>query len=293
MSWFGPRSILAECPRWDDEAQLFSWVDIDAGILYTSRLECGEPTVSSYPIGAPLSGAVRTDRSEETWLVALGTCVAAWTPGAGVGAPHRVESDSATCPLRLNEMVTDPLGRVWVGSMAYDWTASAGSYFRIDFDGHIHRMLSGITIANGVGWSPDGTTMYTTDTALGQIVAWTYDLGHGRPTDPIVLVEGDGSDGRPDGLAVDEVGNIWSAFAGGGHVSCFAPSGRRLARLTVPTPTPTSCCFAGPDRDRLLVTTARKRLSLRLLREYPDAGRVFDLGRVGARGLCQTRAACQ
>jgi sugar lactone lactonase YvrE len=192
--------------------------------------------------------------------------------------------------LRLNEMVTDPAGRIWVGSMAYDWTPGAGSVFRVDPDGGVRPDIDGITIANGTGWSPDGTRMYTTDTVPGRITAWDYDIGRGEPSRPRVLVDAAGDEGRPDGLVVDEDGNLWSAFAGGYRVSCFSPDGRELHRLPVPLPNPTSCCFAGPERDRLLVTSARKRLPASVLAEFPDSGRVFDAGRVGVRGLPQPRS---
>jgi sugar lactone lactonase YvrE len=290
VSWFGPAAILAECPRWDEQAQRLSWVDIDGGVLHVADLEPGEPTVTKYKVGSPLAGAVLTDEAEETWLVAIGTSLAVWSAGTGLGAEHRIEAESAHRPLRLNEMVTDPIGRLWIGSMAYDWTSGAGSYFRIDLDGTVTRVLTGITVANGVGWSPDGSHMYTTDTGSGQIVAWDYDLELGLPSNPSVLIDSDGTQGRPDGLAIDVSGNIWSAFAGGHHISCFSPSGKKVERLEVPAPAPTSCCFAGPERDRLLVTSTRKRLSNDALHAYPDSGRIWDFGRIGVAGTPQPRA---
>ncbi|MBF8186983.1 SMP-30/gluconolactonase/LRE family protein [Nonomuraea sp. K274] len=93
--------------------------------------------------------------------------------------------------------------------------------------------------------------------------------------------------GRPDGMAVDTEGNVWSAIAGGGHVACFSPAGTELHREPIPVPTPTSCCFAGPDRDRLIVTTSRKRMSPTALAAHPGSGHTWDAGRVGATGTPQ------
>jgi sugar lactone lactonase YvrE len=290
LSFLGPPAVLGECPRWDERRQELSWVDIDGGTLFTAAPQPGGWMVTPYDVGTPLPGATLVhDGHDDRWLVAVGSGLAAWSPASGLGPPVEIETTAAPSPLRLNELVTDPTGRVWVGSMAYDWTPRAGGFFRIDPDGGVRRVIDGITIANGVGWSPDGTRMYTTDTVPGRITAWDYDLRRGQPSRPRVLVDAAGADGRPDGLAVDEDGNLWSAFAGGHRISCFSPAGRELHRLPVPAPNPTSCCFAGPERDRLLVTTGRKRLPASVLAEFPDSGRVFDAGPIGVRGLPQPR----
>jgi len=187
ISWFGPRATLGECPRWDEQAQRLSWVDIGAGVLHVASLDTSDPAVIQHPIRAPLAGAVLTDGTDEVWLVALGTSLAMWAADTGQATTERIENDSAPSPLRLNE-VTDPVGRLWLGSMTYDWTVGAGSYFRVDLDGTVRRVLTGITVANGVGWSPDGSRMYTTDTGAGHILTWDYDLDTGQPANCAVQI---------------------------------------------------------------------------------------------------------
>lgn len=291
MSWFGPTSILGECPRWDGETQQLSWVDIDSGVLHRARPSADGWTTTESSVEPPLSGAALLDSTDaDRWLVAVGGSLAEWTPVAGLTSTRIVEPGSPTCPVRLNELVTDPSGRVWVGSMAYDWTPGAGSFFRVEVSGHVDRVLDNVTIANGLGWSPDGGTMYTTDTGPGQITAWDHDPESGQIARPRVLAAAEPEGGKPDGLAVDVSGNVWSAFAGGFRVSCFDPSGREIERVQVPAPNPTSCCFAGPGLDRLVVTTGRKRLPADVLRRFPDSGRMWDAGPVGVRGLPQHRA---
>ncbi|MGP3955738.1 SMP-30/gluconolactonase/LRE family protein [Nonomuraea sp. 3N208] len=92
--------------------------------------------------------------------------------------------------------------------------------------------------------------------------------GSGTPHRPRLFAE-ISPPGRPDGMAVDTEGNVWSAIAGGGHLVCFSPAGTELHREPIPVPTPTSCCFAGPERDRLIVTTSRKRMNATALAAHP------------------------
>ena len=310
MRWFGPEAILGECPRWDDSTQRLTWVDIDGGTLHEAMPGAGGWVTVQHDVAASLAGAVLLEArgtpdaedgengengeageagEEERWLVAVGGSLAEWAVPGGLGPRRVVEAESAACPVRLNEVVTDPCGRLWIGSMAYDWTEGAGSFYRVDLDGSVHRVLEDITISNGIGWSPDTETMYTTDTAAGRITAWAFDSDAGAVSRPRSFVDAGPDEGRPDGLAVDMDGNVWSAFAGGFHVSCFDPSGREIERVRIPAPNPTSCCFAGPGRDRLIVTTGRKRLPPDVLVSYPDSGRTWDAGVVGARGLPQHR----
>lgn len=286
MSWFGPVATLGECPRWDEATQQLSWVDIDGGRLHRARLRDDAWVVETAQVEPPLAGAVVVAGADAgTFVLSQGGDLVLWREGRTLAeVPVLAPEDVRT--LRLNETVTDPRGRIWVGSMAYDWTPGAGSFYVAEPDGRVRRVLTGYTITNGVGWSPDGSVMYTTETRPGCITAW--DVGpDGDPVGPRPLVTADGSDGNPDGLAVDTDGNLWSAFAGGGHVTCFSPRGEVLERIEVPTPLVTSCCFAGPGLDRLVVTTGTKKVAEDVLARHPGSGRAWDAGAVGARGLPQ------
>ncbi len=285
MSWFGPVSVLGECPRWDESTGTLSWVDIDGGTLHRAVSGAHGWVVASDVVAAPLAGAVAVSESAKH-ILALGTDLVGWSPATGLTDRVRVLDDERT---RLNETVTDPWGRIWVGSMAYDWTPGAGCYFVLEPDGVVRRVLTGYTITNGVGWSPDATVMYTTETRPGCVTAWRVGAD-GDPVAPRPLVTVDGSYGLPDGLAVDADGNLWCAFAGGGQVRCFSPAGRFLHRIDVPAPLTTSLCFTGPGRDRLIVTTGTKRLDAATLERFPDSGRTWDAGVVGATGLPQLPA---
>lgn len=178
--------------------------------------------------------------------------------------------------VRMNDAGVDPLGRFWAGSMAYEGSPGAGSLYRVDLDGAVTKVLSGLAVPNGMGWSLDGLTMYHTDSGVRTIFAYGFDpasgeMGAGKP-----LVTLDGAPGAaPDGLTIDEEGCLWTAIWDGGRVQRYDPAGRLLEEVLVPVARPTSCCFAGHDLDLLVVTTARQGLDASGLSGKPGAGRLF------------------
>jgi sugar lactone lactonase YvrE len=166
----------------------------------------------------------------------------------------------------MNDGACDPQGRFWAGSMALDETPGAGSLYRLDPDGDVTVVQRGLTIANGLGWSPDGTTMYHADSGAGTVTAYDFDGARGEIERPRVAVRPE--HGAPDGLTVDEEGMLWVALFGGSAVVRYDPEGRELARVPLPVSQATSCAFVGT---RLFITTAARDVA----GAEPDAGRVF------------------
>jgi len=117
-------------------------------------------------------------------------------------------------------------------------------------------VLSDLTISNGLGWSPDGTTMYLADSGPRLVHAYAFDPGAGTISDGRVLAALAADVGAPDGLTVDAAGDIWVAIYGGGQVHRYSPEGALLEVLSLPAVQVTSCAFAGPGLNRLYVTTA-------------------------------------
>jgi sugar lactone lactonase YvrE len=179
--------------------------------------------------------------------------------------------------IRMNEGGCDPDGRFWCGSMAYDQTPGVASLYRLDADGTVHAVLDGVTVSNGLEWSPDGALAYYDDTATHRIDVFDYSRESGlTERRPFVRFE---DDGNPDGLTVDSEGGVWVALFGGGAVHRYTPAGRLDAVVELPTPQVTACTLGGPDLDRLFVTTSAEN------REGdPVAGSLFAVD-VGVRGL--------
>jgi sugar lactone lactonase YvrE len=184
---------------------------------------------------------------------ALGTYAEA---DAAAGLPP-----SAGAPaVRSNDAKPDPAGRLWLGTMAYDRTAGVGALYRLDPGADVPvRVYGGVSVSNGLGWSPDGTRMYYVDSPTGRVDVMDYDVASGTAANRRQLLSIPVGAGFPDGLCVDAAGGVWVALWEGGAVRRYLPDGSLDRELVVGTPRVTSCAFAGPELDWLVITTARVR----------------------------------
>lgn len=173
---------------------------------------------------------------------------------------------------RFNDGKCDPAGRFWAGTMG-DGDAPTGALYRLDRSGACRTVRTGVKISNGLGWSPDGATMYYTDSPLGVIFAFDFSVENGTLSNERVFATV--QDGFPDGLAVDSEGFVWSAIWDGWRVNRFAPDGSLERSLSLPVQRPTSCTFGGADLTELFITSAKDGLSDAELSEQPEAGHVF------------------
>jgi sugar lactone lactonase YvrE len=126
--------------------------------------------------------------------------------------------------------------------------------------------------------------MYLSDSGTASIDAFDFDAASGEIGGRRVIVAVDEPGVAPDGLTIDDRGNIWVALWDGAAVRCYSPEGSLLDVLAVPVDRPTSCAFGGPDRATLFITTARHGLDERALARQPDAGRVFRVDGLGVTG---------
>jgi sugar lactone lactonase YvrE len=185
--------------------------------------------------------------------------------------------DDAT--VRLNDGGCDPYGRFFCGTMAYDQAPGRGSMYRLDPDGSSSFVFGGVTVSNGLDWSPDGGTAYYNDTPTRRIDAFDYDPEAGfsnrRP-----FVEIPAGKGSPDGLTVDAEGCVWVALYAGSAVHRYRPDGTLDGVVELPVTQVTACAFGGDDLDTLFITTSREKLPSDA---QPRAGAVFSC-RPGARG---------
>jgi len=178
---------------------------------------------------------------------------------------------------RLNDGKCDPAGHFLAGSMDMNETDPNGAFY--SFDGkQITRLLDGITISNGLAWSPDHKIFYYIDTPTREVNAFDYDVATGQIANPRVAIHIPESLGWPDGMTSDTDGNLWIAMWAGAQITKWNPNtGKLLEQIPLPAFQTSSCVFGGEDMNELYVTSARKGMSEENLKKYPLSGGLFKV----------------
>lgn len=183
---------------------------------------------------------------------------------------------------RLNDATVDPAGRIWFGTMDNQEDAVAGRLYAHERGAVRDSGLPPVRVTNGPSFSPDGRTLYHTDTFGGVIhaieVADDGSLGASRE-----FVRIDPADGYPDGSVVDAEGCVWTGVWGGWSVRRYDPAGALMEAVRLPAANITKIAFGGPDLRTAFATSARKGLDAAALAEQPEAGNLFafDAGVAG------------
>jgi sugar lactone lactonase YvrE len=268
------QALLGEGARWDARRDELLVVDILAGRVYRGRVadDGGLSLVRAYQVPGTV-GAIAPVQGDEGWLLAAGRGFVHLSPD---GSLRRL-AEVAPARTRMNDAACDPQGRFWAGTLADDHHAGGGALYRFDRDGRTELMLDGLTISNGLGWSPDGGTMYLVDSGPRVVHAFAFDGERGTISAGRVLVTVPEEVGAPDGMTVDAAGDLWVAVYGGGRVNRYSPDGLLRQALTVPAKQSTSCAFAGAGLNRLYVTTATEAWSDEQRRAEPAAGLIYRL----------------
>ncbi len=280
-------SLLGESPFWHPEQACLYWCDIPGKALHRftpATAQHRQWALETEPgCCAPLP--------DGDLLLAMRDGLFRFNPDSGqrerlAAPPYKPAQE------RFNDGRADPQGRLWVSTIYEPRDAPAAALYRWE-RGRLHRMAGDITVGNGLAFSPDGSTMYWSDTAAHCVYAFDFQLGEGVISGRRVFAEfppkpadGDLSayGGRPDGAAVDAEGAYWCAMFEGQRLLRLAPDGRVLQEVPLPVRCPTMPCFGGPDLRTLYLTTARYKRPPAELEAQPLAGCVLA-ARVAVPGL--------
>jgi sugar lactone lactonase YvrE len=267
---------VGECPLWHPEEAALYWVDIEGFTVHRLHPASGthtewrmetEPGAIARHANGGLVVALRSGFAH------LDTRDGSVTPIAA--APY----DMATT--RFNDGKADAAGRFWVGTIFEPRDRQAAEMLCLE-KGKIKQVWSGgMTVSNGLGFSPDQRSMYHSDTTSHRIDRYGFDLASGAVTGPerfqqFSTDKTNNYGGRPDGAAVDSEGNYWCAMFEGARLLCFAPDGTLLREIALPVRCPTMLAFGGGDLRTLYITSSGKRPAEELQR-YPLSGRLLSL----------------
>jgi len=258
-----PASV-GESPVWRGAEGALYWVDIPAQKIVRLHAETGARTEWLLPekvacIAFDRNGTVLAGMESGLFAVDL-------SEAKPDGQPVPVRKLAAPAfpaeNMRFNDGRCDRQGRFWAGTMVQDMAAAnpAGGLFRFDADGVLSQpVIDQLIVQNGLSWSPDGGTMYLSDSHPSRRLIWAfdYDIDAGVPHRRRVFADLHHHAGRPDGAAVDADGCYWICANDAGLLLRFTPEGRLDRSIAVPAKKPAMCAFGGDDLGTLFVTSIR------------------------------------
>lgn len=263
---------LGEGVIWDHSANKLWWSDIQQSKLY--RYDIDTDTLEDWSTPERLCCfAPRTNA--EGLVAAFESGFAFYRAETGaIEWLHKIEADNPGT--RLNDGRTDRQGRLWAGTMVEDQERAQykGALYCLDEGLNVKKSIEGLLITNSLCWSPDGETMYHTDTPTRRIKQYAFDTKAGDVGEAQLLVE-TRKGCYPDGSIVDADGFIWNAQWGSSTVVRYAPDGREDLVVEIPTQQPSCVAFAGQDLNLLCVTSAWQDLDSSARAQDTQAGNLF------------------
>jgi len=264
------KNTLGEGIIWDAASACVWWTDIDGSKLY--RYQSEDKQLDHWTTPERL-GSFALVSDSEFLICGFASGFAYFNPHSGeLQWLEKIEQNNPGT--RLNDGRADRQGRFWAGSMVESGDRGAGALYCLDQQLQVASKVSGLTISNGLCWSPDSTVMYHTDTPSRRIHAYDFDAATGAIANQRCLVRTE-KGCFPDGSSVDAEGYIWNAQWGASQVVRYSPEGEVDFVLPLPVSQPTCVAFGGPRLDRLFVTSATQGFDEQTLSAEPEAGNVL------------------
>jgi len=276
-------ALVGESAIWHRREDALLWVDIVGRRLLRTKPTTGETEHWEFP---EMTGFVQP-AGDGTWLVGQHHHVLRFDPATGNSSLF-TQLEPAATGNRTNDAACDRQGRLWLGTMPLPETglAPVGTLYRIEKSGKVQAVERGLTIPNGIAFSPDGRTIYWADTPVTPHQVWKarYDPETGTPGKKEIFAYLPEGGGRPDGATVDADGCYWIAAVRGGQLLRYRPDGRLDVAVRVPVSRPSKIAFGGTDLKTIFVTSISNGLSPEERAREPLAGALLAL-EVGIQGL--------
>jgi sugar lactone lactonase YvrE len=239
---------VGENPLWHPFEKRVYWVDIPRGRLHRHDPATGQNDM--FELGAAIGGFTVQSDGALLLFMARGA-VMRWQDGRTTPVIDSLPDEHDN---RFNDVIADPEGRVFCGTMTAP--SHSGRLYRLDRDRTVTQILDGIGTSNGMGFTPDLRQLYYTDTGPRNIYLFDYARATGTLGNQRVFQHIDDGRGRPDGLTVDAEGCVWSARWDGYGLIRYAPDGSELAWFDLPARNVSSLAFGGDDGTDIFITTA-------------------------------------
>jgi len=265
-------AIVGESPLWHPQERRLYWVDIQGKKVH--RFEPTNGRNESFDL--PEIVTCLAFRKKGGLVLTLRKTFAFFEPDSGK-LEMLTEVEASNTDTRFNDGRVDPQGRFWAGTMGDPaWDKPVGSLYRFDTDQTVTQMCTQVVCSNGTAWSPDGRTMYYTESFRYAIYAFDFDSVTGSLANRRIFAEVDRKLGAfPDGLCVDAEGYVWSNQVGVGRVVRYDPTGRIECQIQLPVPRAVGCTFGGDNLCTLFITSARETMTAQQLQEAPLSGSIF------------------
>lgn len=274
-------ALLGESPMWHPDEQVLYYCDIPGHKLH--RFDPATRAFHTWPFETDVACCAPA----EGGALVLGMRDGLWRFDPSTGRRTILQPPPYdTIVERFNDGKCDPAGRFWCGTIYEPRDAARAGLYCLDAERGFGRKSEGITVANGLAWSPDARTMYLSDTKAHTVYAFDFDLAKGsvgaRRTFASFEPRREGQDlatygGRPDGAAMDAQGNYWVAMFEGARLLQLSPAGVLLREVKLPAQCATMPAFGGADLKTLFITTARQNRPSAELEAQPWAGCVLQM----------------
>lgn len=264
---FDSHDCCGESPRWDARRGRLWWIDNERATVHCHTHATGDTKTLRLP--RDVSSLALTDAG----LVATMSDGVYQLSDDSSSIERIVEIDPGDAA--FNDSGCDARGRLWLGSGSETVTAAGRLWVLPPGAAVATPVLDGLSLSNGIGFSPDNRFMYLADSLAHAVYRFAYDLEAGTLGEREVFCASRAPDELPDGLAVDVDGGVWVAFWDGGCVRRYAADGSLQRELALPVRRVTACAFGGPELSDLYVTTASYGLSDEELAAQPLAGALF------------------
>jgi sugar lactone lactonase YvrE len=241
---------LGESPMWHTAEQALYWVDWYGPTLH--RKAWGGDKVQSWTIPGETVFGSFVFAAGGKLLAAVDSGLRLFDPATGASTLF-ADPNEARPGVGYNDSKLDRSGRLWAGTFDVPETEPRGILYCVEPDGTWSVADSGFAVCNGPAFSPDGRTMYFSDSMGRRVLAYDVSPTSRIPANRRVFASF--ADGVPDGLTVDAEGCLWCAHYGAGRLVRFAPDGAIVRTYDLPCPVVTAAAFGGPDMTHLFVTT--------------------------------------